>query len=103
MLRHTTLIPRLTSEVTHRVRPGDTLPEIAAKYGTSVTGIISFNEFSDTTILNVGAELAIPSSLGWDVISQAANAPESKSSLDRPDIAAGNLVQTFNQTTSSTN
>lgn len=50
----------IASYRTYRVKPGDTLSAIAAKYGTTVSAIASLNHLSDPGALSVGQVLLIP-------------------------------------------
>ncbi|HSM46095.1 MAG TPA: LysM peptidoglycan-binding domain-containing M23 family metallopeptidase [Acidimicrobiia bacterium] len=52
------------TEVTHLVTRGETLDRIAAKYGSSVSGIVSANAISNPNIIRIGQELLIPSTSG---------------------------------------
>lgn len=52
------------ADVTHVVTRGETLNLIAAKYGASVSGIVSANAISNPDIIRIGQELLIPSSSG---------------------------------------
>jgi murein DD-endopeptidase MepM/ murein hydrolase activator NlpD len=45
----------------HRIKEGDTVSEIAAKYNVSVGTILSFNSIKDVRKIMVGTELGIPS------------------------------------------
>jgi len=47
---------------TYTVRAGDTLADIADRYGTTVERIQQFNNLSDADVLQVGQELLIPNS-----------------------------------------
>ena len=60
----------------HRVRRGETLASIGAKYGVSVSEIVKLNRIRNVNKIYVGQELVIPSEGG----SSAAQAPSSKSS-----------------------
>jgi membrane-bound lytic murein transglycosylase D len=44
----------------HEVRKGDTLSELAARYGTSVSAIMSVNEIRDARRIHVGENIVIP-------------------------------------------
>jgi LysM repeat protein len=45
---------------THRVRSGDTLSAIAARYDTTVAAIVNLNDLNNANNLRVGQELLIP-------------------------------------------
>jgi len=45
---------------THTVRPGDTLGELAARYGTSVEAIAAANDLPNPDLISVGERLLIP-------------------------------------------
>jgi LysM repeat protein len=47
---------------TYRVRSGDTLIAIAARFGTTVKALRELNDIGDPTLLRVGQRLVIPSS-----------------------------------------
>ncbi len=52
---------------THTVRSGDTLSGLAARYGTSVSGIATASRISSGSLLRVGQRLRIPGSTGHAV------------------------------------
>lgn len=47
---------------THRVRPGETLSGIAARYGTSVTRLARMNDLTDPNFIVAGQKLRVPGS-----------------------------------------
>lgn len=49
------------ADVTHVVTRGETLNRIAAKYGASLSGIVSANAIANPDIIRIGQELLIPS------------------------------------------
>ena len=49
---------------THRVRTGETLGSIAARYGTTVTALARTNGISNPNLIRVGASLRVPGA-GW--------------------------------------
>lgn len=49
------------ADVTHVVTRGETLNRIAAKYGASISGIVSANAISNPDIIRIGQQLLIPS------------------------------------------
>lgn len=47
-------------EITHRVRPGETLATIAARYGTTVSALVAYNGLRNPNVIYVGQPLRIP-------------------------------------------
>lgn len=47
-------------EITHIVRPGESLSSIAARYGVSVSAIARYNGINNINLLRVGQSLQIP-------------------------------------------
>ena len=60
------LLPWLTGYRHYRVVPGDTYSRIAARFGTTVRGLITANPNQDPLRLYVGQVLTVP--LGFDVV-----------------------------------
>lgn len=54
------VIPRQPTIYTYYVQPGDTLSRIAARYGTSVSAIASYNGIYNPNHIWVGMLLQIP-------------------------------------------
>lgn len=52
--------PRPIVGITHTVRPGDTLGELAARYDTSVEAIVAANGIPNRDLIHVGERLLIP-------------------------------------------
>ena len=50
-----------SAKKTYRVRKGDTLSAIAAKYGVTVSQIVKANKIKDASTIHVGQVLVIPS------------------------------------------
>lgn len=71
--------PTFTS-VTHRVRSGETLSGIAARYGTSVRAIMAANRLRSANRISLGQRLVVPSRGGS---SSAATAPAASASGGR--------------------
>jgi cell wall-associated NlpC family hydrolase len=69
--------PRLVAR-THRVRAGDTLWDIARRYGTTPKRIASMNGISETTILTLGRRLKVPGTVAVARRSPAAAAASPK-------------------------
>jgi membrane-bound lytic murein transglycosylase D len=59
----------------HRVRRGETLSKIAAKYGTSVASIAKANKLRSRSVIHTGQRLRIP---GVSVAEAAENEPQTK-------------------------
>lgn len=59
------------------VKPGDTVGDIAEAFGTSVDGVISFNNIVNTRALRVGQILKIPSMAGILVTAKAGDTVDS--------------------------
>ena len=59
-----------------RVRPGETLTGIAARYGTTVAALARTNQLDPSRVLLIGARLVVPAR-------RPAGAPSVRSSLDR--------------------
>ncbi len=66
----TAAAPRLTptarAEFTYTVQPGDTLTELAVRFGVPVAAIQLRNDMGDETTLRAGQTLVIPSPQGWE-------------------------------------
>lgn len=60
--------------VSHEVKPGETLSGLAKKYNTSISAITEANEQALKRGLQAGQSLTIPASGGYDVTSSAATA-----------------------------
>jgi len=54
-----TLVPTATPYV-YRVQPGDTLFAIALELGVSLTDLMALNDLTETSVLDVGQELLVP-------------------------------------------
>lgn len=52
--------PPSTDYVTYVIQPGDTLSEIALRFGTTVEALASFNHLSDPNVIYAGQTLRIP-------------------------------------------
>jgi len=50
-----------TSTTTYKVKSGDTLSEIAQKFGTNVTTLVGLNNIKNANLIRVGQKLKIPS------------------------------------------
>jgi LysM repeat protein len=48
------------SAATYRVRPGDNLSSIAARFGTTVAVLVKLNDIKDPSLLRVGQVLKLP-------------------------------------------
>lgn len=46
--------------ITYRVAAGDTLTEIAQRYGTTVNALVSANKIKDPDLIQIGQRLTIP-------------------------------------------
>jgi soluble lytic murein transglycosylase-like protein len=55
----------LAGAAEHEVQPGENLTGIAARYGVSVTELVSLNDLSDPNHLLVGARLHLPGGSSW--------------------------------------
>ena len=55
--------PRPAAEIIHVVQPGDTLGELAERYGTSVQAIAAANALANPDLIHVGEQLLIPASV----------------------------------------
>ena len=65
-LTHRALLPWYTGFLVHTVSPGDTLSSVAARYGTTVSAILTANPDMDAQNLAPGAALVVP--LPFDVV-----------------------------------
>ncbi len=52
--------PTGTPVTTHKVQPGESLRDIAERYGVSVEGLIKLNNIQDADHISVGDELKLP-------------------------------------------
>jgi peptidoglycan lytic transglycosylase D len=59
----------------HRVRSGETLSGVAARYGVSVESLAEFNGMSASAMLRVGRSLLVPPGQGLTVAAAAATPP----------------------------
>lgn len=50
-----------TQEATHTVEPGDTLGDIAQRYGTTVAALVEANGLADPNLLQRGQQITVPS------------------------------------------
>jgi len=48
-----------SAKVYYTVKKGDTLSQIASKYGTSVNAIVKFNNIKNPNLINIGQKLRI--------------------------------------------
>ncbi|MFQ5923018.1 MAG: LysM domain-containing protein, partial [Anaerolineales bacterium] len=69
VLRRLSLADPTSSELSYKVQPGDTLPEIASRHRTSVADILAMNPLSNPKILPVGVFLKLPISSSQDLVS----------------------------------
>jgi GH25 family lysozyme M1 (1,4-beta-N-acetylmuramidase) len=58
---------------TYTVQAGDTLSDIAARFGTTVASLASLNGIADPNVIQVGQVLQLPPTLGLDVSSYQGN------------------------------
>ncbi|MCC8023505.1 MAG: LysM peptidoglycan-binding domain-containing protein, partial [Clostridiales bacterium] len=63
-----------SASTTYTVKSGDTLTAIAARYGTTVSALVSLNNISNPDLIYVGQVLQIPSSSGSSGSSGSAGA-----------------------------
>ena len=54
------MMPRPPQEIIYVVKPGDTLGEIAFRFGTTVPVLLRLNELADSELIYPGQELRIP-------------------------------------------
>ncbi|KAB2965012.1 MAG: LysM peptidoglycan-binding domain-containing protein [Thermoanaerobaculia bacterium] len=81
--------PPKVEVTTHRVRSGETLSQIATRYRTSVSALMSLNRLRSANRLSVGQRLQVPAGRGSaSSSSAAASAPAT-----RADVAPGTEVR----------
>ncbi|MBO0691266.1 MAG: LysM peptidoglycan-binding domain-containing protein [Acidimicrobiaceae bacterium] len=57
----------------YTVQAGDTLSDIAARFGTTVAQLVSLNRIDNPNLIQIGQVLQLPSTLGLDVSSHQGN------------------------------
>lgn len=70
-------------DLTHRVRPGDTLSGIADQYGLSVSALVRANGLNNQNFIRAGQELTLPVR-GGEIIAVAAAEQETAAEPPRP-------------------
>ncbi|HUF72744.1 MAG TPA: LysM peptidoglycan-binding domain-containing protein [Gammaproteobacteria bacterium] len=72
-------------DLQHRVRPGDTLSQIADQYGISVSALVRANGLNNQNFIRVGQQLTLPvSGGGGDVVAAVAVEQETAAEPPRP-------------------
>jgi N-acetylmuramoyl-L-alanine amidase len=74
---------------THRVRPGETLSGIAARYGTSVRRLLGLNRISDPNLIIAGSHLKVPARPGGGSGQAMAAPADIEASLERHAVNHG--------------
>ena len=60
-----TVIPPTPGYITYTVQAGDTLSELARRFGTTVSAIVALNNIADPDLIYVGQVLTIPVNNAW--------------------------------------
>ncbi len=84
--------PPKVEVTTHRVRSGETLSSIAARYGTSVDAIMSLNHLRSSNRLSIGQRLQVPSGRSRGGDTRSASAPQAARTATVPP-APGTTIQ----------
>ena len=84
--------PPKVEVTTHRVRSGETLSSIAARYGTSVDAIMAANHLRSANRLSIGQRLQVPSSRARSA-DAAAKPPTRTAAAPATPLPAGGTVQ----------
>ncbi len=95
---HTTPEPPVTEPVdviTYTIRPGDTLSEIAAKYGTSYQRIALYNGIGNPNLIYAGENIRIP--IGGNVTGSRYYTVRSGDTLSEIALRFGTTVQSLQQ------
>ncbi|MBI4208371.1 MAG: LysM peptidoglycan-binding domain-containing protein [Deltaproteobacteria bacterium] len=75
--------------VEHRVRRGETLGAIAARYGVRTSDVVHLNRLSSANKIYVGQELRIPTGSQTPIVMEAKYSPEPKTSVIRHRVRRG--------------
>ena len=81
--------PPKVEVTTHRVRQGETLSQIASRYHTSVSALMSLNRLRSANRLSVGQRLQVPAGRG----SASSSGASRSASVARADVAPGTEVR----------
>lgn len=87
----TTTVDRGIYYTAYAVKSGDTVGDIAEAFGTSVDGVISFNNIVNTRALRVGQILKVPSMAGILVTAKAGDTVDSLAAAY--DIEADGIIE----------
>ncbi len=80
--------PRLTTS-TYEVRPGDTLSQIARRFGVSVSRLVSLNALTDPDAIRAGQKLIVPGEVDVDAPPSPAPQRPAPTPAPAPDVVGG--------------
>ena len=76
------------THVIYKVKSGDTLSEIAMKYGVTIQDIVNANKLTSKSRIYIGQKLVLPQGGSSRLISGSVHGSQSSSSSGKPDLSA---------------
>jgi LysM repeat protein len=83
------------AKVHHRVRPGETLSGIAARYGTSVAAMAAANHLANPSLILSGQRLLVPGAVGHTGARPGHPAPRPRTHVVRPGETLGGIAARY--------